>query len=121
MAYIGEGNNKLICFLIHLEKTDQKRYAAIRSKAYDYMRYHASDIMYMNSNITTSEAIDIVRLAYAIVKAIIKIFTSEKKSRDEEIADVLSKYTRMELCESVRRVDCMTSKEKIEHLEKYDE
>ena len=33
MALIGEGNNKLICFLIHLEKTDQKRYAAIRSKA----------------------------------------------------------------------------------------
>lgn len=121
MAYIGEGNNKLICFLIHLEKTDPKRYAAIRSKAYDYMRDHASDVMYMNSNITTSEAIDIIKLAYAVVKALIRLFSSEKKTRDEEIAEFLSKYTRMELCESVRRVDCMTSKEKVEHLVKYDE
>ena len=24
MAYIGEGNNKLICFLIHLERQIQK-------------------------------------------------------------------------------------------------
>ena len=121
MALIGMGNNKLICFLIHLEKTDPERYNAIKRKAYEYMRDHASDIMYMNSNITTNEAIDILKLAYTVIKAIIRLFSSEKKTRDEEIAEVLSKYTRMELCESVRRVDCMTSKEKIEHLEKYDE
>ena len=44
-----------------------------------------------------------------------------KKTREEEIADFLSKYTRMELCESVRRVETMSHKEKIEHLAKYDD
>lgn len=32
MALIGMGNNKLICFLIHLEKTDPERYNAIKRK-----------------------------------------------------------------------------------------
>lgn len=121
MAYIGEGNNKLICFLIHLEKTDPERYLAIKRTAYGYIKEHAADITYMNANISVSEAISIVELVYGIIKFIIDKLTSKEKSRDEEIAEFLSKYTRMELFESVRRIDCMSTKEKIEHLEKYDE
>ena len=71
MGFIGEGNNKLICFLIHLEKTDPERYMAIKRKAYGYIREHAADITYMNSNISVSEALDIVELVYGIIKFII--------------------------------------------------
>lgn len=121
MGFIGEGNNKLICFLIHLEKTDPERFAAIKRKAYGYIRDHAADLTYMNANITFSEALSIAELVYGIIKFIIDKLTTKEKSRDEEIAEFLSKYTRMELYESVRKVDCMTANEKIEHLAKYDD
>ena len=121
MALIGEGNNKLICFLIHLEKTDPERYAAIKRKAYGYIKEHAADVVYMNSRITASEAFEIAKFVYGIIKFIIDKLSSKEKSREEEIAEFLSKYTRMELYESVRRVDCMTASEKIEHLAKYDD
>lgn len=121
MALIGMGNNKLICFLIHLEKTDPERYLAIKRTAYGYIKEHAADLTYMNANISVSEALDIAKFVYGVIMAFIDLFSTKKKSRDEEIAEFLSKYTRMELCESVRRIDCMTPKEKIEHLEKYDD
>ena len=77
MALIGMGNNKLICFLIHLEKTDPERYAAIKRKAYGYIREHAADVAYMNANISVSEALSIVEFVYGIIKFIIDehIFT----------------------------------------------
>lgn len=121
MGFIGMGNNKLICFLIHLEKTDPERFMAIKRKAYGYIREHASDVMYMNATISVSEALSIVEFVYGIIKFIIDKLSSKEKSRDEEIAEFLSKYTRMELYESVRRVDCMTANEKIEHLAKYED
>ena len=121
MGFIGEGNNKLICFLIHLEKTDPERFMAIKRKAYGYIREHAADITYMNANISVSEALSIVEFVYGIIKFIIDKLSSKEKSRDEEIAEFLSKYTRMELYESVRKVDCMTANEKIEHLAKYED
>lgn len=121
MALISMGNNKLICFLIHLEKTDQERYNAIKRKAYGYIKEHAADITYMNATISVSEALSIIELVYGIIKFIIDKLSSKEKSRDEEIAEFLSKYTRMELYESVRRIDGMTANEKIEHLAKYDD
>lgn len=47
MALIGMGNNKLICFLIHLEKTDPERYNAIKRKAYGYIKEHAADLLHI--------------------------------------------------------------------------
>lgn len=121
MALIGMGNNKLICFLIHLEKTDPERYNAIKRKAYGYIKEHAADLTYMNAAISVSEALSIMEFIYGIIKFIIDKLSSKEKSRDEEIAEFLSKYTRMELYESVRRIDGMTANEKIEHLAKYDD
>lgn len=74
----------------------------------------------MHANITIDEAINIARIIIKIIDFISSVFSSRKKSREEEIAEFLSKYTRIELCESVRRVDTMSHKEKIEHLAKYD-
>lgn len=116
MAYIGMGNNKLICFLIHLEKTDPERYNAIKRKAYGYIKEHAADITYMNATISVSEALSIMEFIYGIIKFIIDKLSNKEKSRDEEIAEFLSKYTRMELYESVRTVDCMSPKEKAQYL-----
>ena len=67
MALIGMGNNKLICFLIHLEKTDPERYLAIKRTAYGYIKEHAADLTYMNANITTSEALSIMEFIYGII------------------------------------------------------
>lgn len=89
--------------------------------AYGYIKEHAADVTYMNANISTSEALDIAKFVFGVIMAIVDLFSSKEKSRDEEIAEFLSKYTRMELFESVRRIDGMTANEKIEHLAKYDD
>lgn len=121
MGYIGMGNNKLICFLIHLEKTDPEIYAKLREKAYKDLEVHSSDLIYMNANISIDEAISIAKTIMNIIDFIVGLFSDKEKTREEEIAEFLSKYTRMELCESVRRVEIMSHKEKIEHLLKYDD
>ena len=121
MGFIGMGNNKLICFLIHLEKTDPEIYAKLREKAYKDIEVHSSDLTYMHANISVDEAINIAKVIVKIIDFIAWFFSDKKKTREEEVADFLSKYTRMELCESVRRVETMSHKEKIEHLAKYDD
>ena len=73
------GNNKLICFLIHLEKTDPERYLAIKRTAYGYIKEHATDLTYMNANISVSEALNIVELVYGIIKFIIDKLTTKEK------------------------------------------
>ena len=121
MGFIGMGNNKLICFLIHLEKTDPEIYANIKKKAYRDLEVHSSDLTYMHANISVNEALEVAKFIIGVIDFIIGLFSSKEKTREEEIAEFLSKYTRMELCESVRRVDTMSHKEKIEHLLKYDD
>lgn len=121
MGLFGMGNNKLICFLIHLEKTDPKIYAKIKEKAYRDFEVHASDLTYMHAKITADEAANLAMIILKVIDFIAGLLKDKKKTREEEITSFLSKYTRMELCESVRLVDTMSHKEKIEHLAKYDD
>jgi hypothetical protein len=120
MGFIGQGNPKLICYLIHLEKTDPDAYLSIRRKAFDYAAANSYDPMRMTTSVSAGEIVDGLKVVFGIIKLIIKIFFSDdekkKESRADQIAKEISKYTYAELFESVRMVDCMSPKEKAQYL-----
>lgn len=120
MGFIGQGNPKLICYLIHLEKTDPDAYLSIRRKAFDYAAANSYDPMRMATSVSAGEIVDGLKVVFGIIKLIIKIFFSDdekkKESRADQIAREIAKYTYAELFESVRMVDCMSAKEKAEYL-----
>ena len=120
MGFISNGNPKLICYLIHLEKTDPGAYLSIRRKAFEYAAANSYDPMRMTTSVSASEIVDGLKVVFGIIKLIIKIFFSDdekkKESRADQIAKEISKYTYAELFESVRMVDCMNAKEKAEYL-----
>ena len=99
MGFIGQGNPKLICYLIHLEKTDPDAYI---------------------TSVSAGEIVDGLKVVFGIIKLLIKIFCSDddkkKESRADQIAKEIAKYTYAELFESVRTVDCMNAKEKAQYL-----
>lgn len=120
MGFIGNGSPKLICYLIHLEKTDPDAYLSIRRKAFEYAAANSYDPMRMATSVSAGEVLDGLKMVYGIIKLIIKIFFSDddkkKETRADQIAKEISKYTYAELFESVRMVDCMNAKEKAEYL-----
>lgn len=120
MGFIGQGNPKLICYLIHLEKTDPDAYLSIRRKAFEYAVANSYDPMRMATSVSAGEIVDGLKVVFGIIKLIIKIFFSDdekkKETRADQIAKEISKYTYAELFESVRMVDCMSAKEKAEYL-----
>lgn len=120
MGFIGNGNPKLICYLIHLEKTDPDAYLSIRRKAFEYAAANSYDPMRMTTSVSAGEIVDGLKVVFGIIKLIIKIFFSDdekkKESRADQIAKEISKYTYAELFESVRMVDCMSAKEKAQYL-----
>lgn len=120
MGFIGQGNPKLICYLIHLEKTDPDAYIAIRRRAFEYAEANSYNPIMMASAVSANDIIDGLKVVFGIIKLIIKIFFSDddkkKETRAEQIAREISKYTYAELFESVRMVDCMSPKEKAQYL-----
>ena len=120
MGFIGQGNPKLICYLIHLEKTDPDAYISIRRKAFEYAAANSYDPMKMATSVSAGEIVDGLKVVFGIIKLIIKIFFSndekKKESRADQIAKEIAKYTYAELFESVRTVDCMSPKEKAQYL-----
>lgn len=119
MGFIGQGNPKLICYLIHLEKTDPDAYISIRRKAFEYAAANSYNPMKMATSVSAGEIVDGLKVVFGIIKLLIKIFCSDdkkKESRADQIAKEISKYTYAELFESVRTVDCMNAKEKAQYL-----
>lgn len=118
MGFIGQGNPKLICYLIHLEKTDPDIYIAIRRRAFEYAEANKYNPIMMNAAVDAGEILSVIQFIGKIIKLLIDIFSSDKKeeTREEKIAKELSKYTHLELFESVRAVDCMNAREKAEYL-----
>ena len=120
MGFIGQGNPKLICYLIHLEKTDPDAYIAIRRRAFEYAEANSYNPIMMASAVSANDIVDGLKVVFGIIKLIIKIFFSDddkkKETRAEQIAREISKYTYAELFESVRMVDCMSPKEKAQYL-----
>lgn len=116
MGFIGQGNPKLICYLIHLEKTDPDIYIAIRRRAFEYAEANSHNPIMMNAAVDPGEILVIIEVIGKIIKILKDIFTSKEETREDKIAKELSKYTHLELFESVRSVDCMTNKEKAEYL-----
>ena len=118
MGMIGQGNPKLICYLIHLEKTDPDSYIAIRRRAFEYAESHRFSPIMMAAKVNPVEVLSLLEVISKIIKILREIFSDNKKeeTREEKIAKELSKYTHLELFESVRTVDCMTNKEKNEYL-----
>ena len=120
MGFIGQGNPKLICYLIHLEKTDPDAYIAIRRRAFEYAEANSYNPIMMASAVSANDIVDGLKVVFGIIKLIIKIFFSDddkkKETRADQIAKEISKYTYAELFESVRMVDCMSAKEKAEYL-----
>lgn len=120
MGFIGQGNPKLICYLIHLEKTDPDAYISIRKKAFEYAAANSYNPMMMASSVSASEIVDGLKVVFGIIKLLIKIFFDDdekkKETRAEQIAKEIAKYTYAELFESVRMVDCMNPKEKAQYL-----
>lgn len=120
MGFIGQGNPKLICYLIHLEKTDPDAYISIRRKAFEYAEANSYNPIMMASAVSANDIVDGLKVVFGIIKLIIKIFFSDddkkKETRAEQIAREISKYTYAELFESVRMVDCMSPKEKAQYL-----
>ena len=80
MGLIGMGNNKLICFLIHLEKADPEIYAKLREKAYRDLEFHSSDVIYMNANISTGEIISLVKFIMSAIDFIVRLFSNKEKN-----------------------------------------
>lgn len=120
MGFIGQGNPKLICYLIHLEKTDPDAYIAIRRRAFEYAEANSYNPIMMASAVSANDIVDGLKVVFGIIKLIIKIFFDDdekkKETRAEQIAKEISKYTYAELFESVRMVDCMSPKEKAQYL-----
>lgn len=120
MGFIGQGNPKLICYLIHLEKTDPDAYIAIRRRAFEYAEANSYNPIIMASAVSANDIVDSLKVVFGIIKLIIKIFFSDddkkKETRADQIAREISKYTYAELFESVRMVDCMSAKEKAQYL-----
>lgn len=67
MGFIGQGNPKLICYLIHLEKTDPDAYIAIRRRAFEYAEANSYNPIMMASAVSAGEIVDGLKVVFGII------------------------------------------------------
>lgn len=119
MGILKFGKSELVCYLIHLEKTNPDKFHAIRRAAYEHFEKNGSDVIQMNSafSLTAAEA----SVAVAVIGLIGKFIDWLSKKREvDEVEKFLSKYTKLEVFEAIRQCVSMTVVEKRDYLATFE-